>query len=198
MTDLITPIFEAFVQAPSEGEIIGTLHPLDIGQPWIGRDTYKIYWSIGRAFKPESYLEIGVRFGHSIVSMAKGSQQLKTVFGFDNELDVQNGLKFAEVKIRPLVADFKLAKADTQTLATLDITPVDIAHVDGMHTYDGVRHDCELALSALKPGGLLLIDDVGGNSDIQVRLGADAFCAERGLVPQYLPCLAGMYLVRKP
>lgn len=198
MTDLITPVFQAFVQAPSEGEIIGTLHPLDIGQPWIGRDTYKIYWAIGRAFKPESYLEIGVRFGHSILAVAKGSGTLKTAYGFDNELDITNGLKFADVKIRPFVADLHLTKADTQTLTALEVPPVDIAHVDGMHTYDGVRHDCELAWAALKPGGLMLIDDVGGNSDIQVRLGADRFCADHGLAPQYLPCLAGMYLVKKP
>lgn len=197
MSDLITPIFQALLEAPSEGEIIGTIHPLDIGQPWIGRDTYKIYWAIGRAFRPAAYLEIGVRFGHSMLSMAKGSENLKSAYGFDNEHDVLNGLKFAEVKIKPFVADLHLTKVDTQAINALDIPPVDIAHVDGMHTFAGVKHDCNLAWASLRPGGLLLIDDVG-SGDIQVRIGADDFCTGIGIVPQYLPCLAGIYLVTKP
>lgn len=36
---------------------------------------------------------------------------------------------------------------------------VDIVHVDGLHTYEAVRHDCELWMPKLAPGGLLLIHD---------------------------------------
>lgn len=196
MSDLITPVFQAFQDAPSESEIIGNIHPLDMRQPWIDQGTYQIYWAIGRAFRPQSCMEIGVRFGYSMLSMARGSEAMKSAYGFDCELDVENSLKFADSKIRRFVADLHLTKADTQTLARLDIPQVDLAHVDGQHTYAGVRHDCGLAMAVLKPGGLLIIDDVSGEHE--TKWGADFFCLQHGLTPQYLPCRTGMYLVRKP
>lgn len=195
--DLIGPILRALDEAPAESEIIGTPHPSDLRQPWIGRDTYRIYWAIGRAFQPETMLEIGVRFGYSIASMARGGGSLKSVHGFDNESDFFQSLKHAGERLTPLIANLCLVKINSQVVTSIDIPPVDIAHVDGLHTYAGVRHDCQLAYNALRPGGILLIDDVGGESDKDVRWGADRFCAENGLIPQYLPCHTGMYVVRK-
>lgn len=197
MTDLITPILDAFKHAPPESNILGDLHPADIGQPWMNRNTYQFYWSIGRAFHPESYLEIGVRFGYSIQSIAMGSGRLKTVYGFDSEYDLAGSLDIAHTRLRMMVDELSFTRADTQTLSAIHVQPVDMAHIDGMHTEQGVYHDCELAIHALKPGGIMLIDDVGGDAGREVRSGALRFCEDRGLTPHYLHCFHGMYLVRK-
>lgn len=35
----------------------------------------------------------------------------------------------------------------------------DVLYVDGDHTYDGVKFDCEVGWKKLRPGGILLVDD---------------------------------------
>lgn len=196
--DIITPVLDAVLIAPGELDILGELHPADIGQEWMDKGTYRFYWAIGRAFRPESYIEIGVRFGYSIQSIAAGSGQLKTVYGFDNEYDMPGSLSVADARVRGLVRNTYFTKADSQTLETLGRIQADLAHVDGMHTRDGVYHDCELAIEAIKPGGILLIDDVGGDAGLEVRRGSLDFCEAYKLTPHYLHCYHGMYLIRKP
>lgn len=197
MDDLIKAVLQAVENAPHEADILGTIHPADIGQPWMNQDTYRIYWAIGRAFKPTSYLEIGVRFGYSIQAVATGSGRLKTAYGFDNEYDLAGSLDIARSRLASIVENLHLQKYDTQSLATLGNVPTDIAHIDGWHTRQGVYHDCQLAFPQVKANGLLLIDDVGGIDGAEVRRGADEFCTDHGLTPHYLPCFHGMYLIRK-
>jgi predicted O-methyltransferase YrrM len=183
------------IAALTEEQILGdSIQPSDVGQPWMNRDSYRFYHAIGMTFKPETLLEIGVRFGYSIKSMAIGSGRLKMAYGFDSEYDLEGSLEIARKNLVPVVPDLRLVKCDTQTVNTLGLTDlVDVAHVDAWHTNDGCYHDCLLAEQCLKDGGILLIDDVGDNE--HVRECADRFCRERNLVPQLLNCYHGMYVV---
>lgn len=43
--------------------------------------------------------------------------------------------------------------------------PIDVLHIDGDHSYDGVRADWEMYSPLVRPGGLILIHDVANSID---------------------------------
>lgn len=178
----------------TEEALLGELHPLDVGQPWMGKGTYEMYYTIGARTCPLSILEIGVRFGYSLYCMCKGSYYINKIYGFDNEYDLEGSLEVARTRLRDWEGSLHLFKIDTQRAHSLPVDgTVDLAHIDGWHTEDGVYHDCQLVKPHLKKGSFLLIDDVGDND--AVKAGADRFLAEHGLTPGYIDCHHGMYLV---
>lgn len=167
------------------------LHPSDAGSDWINRGTYPTYWAVGKLLEPASIAEIGVRYGYSMHSMMKGSGKVRYAIGFDNEYDFKGSNQYVAGKVKPL----NVQLLDTQAVKELPMSrPVDLFHVDATHTADGTYHDCKLAWKYVKPGGMLLIDDVSAES---VKTGADRFCGELGLTPEFIACYRGMYLVQK-
>src|SRR6266481_1026190 len=51
-----------------------------------------------------------------------------------------------------------------EALSKFESESVDILHLDGLHTETAVRHDVESWLPKLRPGGILLLHDVGVRS----------------------------------
>lgn len=180
-------------------EILGDLvQPVDDQAEWITRsDYYSYYYAIGRVINPRRYLEIGVRYGYSIKAIVDGSGipwNETEVYGVDFESEPPSN-QIAMDHLGSRLKRFELLKDDSQELRNLYIPPVDLGHVDALHTEDGVYHDIRLVWRCLKPGGVLLIDDCipGGI----VRKGAERFITDMGVEYAYLPTFRGMILAVK-
>lgn len=131
------------------------LHP-DDQAVWHGFISYICgKWEIARRYKVDSIIEIGVRAGYAAWAFLQAHPNAKYT-GFDNysygtypEWAKENLLKGGDVTINI---------RDSQEVADLGVK-ADLVHVDGDHSVAGVKHDLDLALKAVNPGGIILIDD---------------------------------------
>jgi len=120
------------------------------------QDLYNITGDIG---------EIGVYYGKSAILLAhlvrpeKGERLLlNDTFPEPNqpEIFLKNWQRFAPRNIKPLIIE-----RDSRTLTKRDTgTNCRIFHVDGNHDLKTTIHDLETALKAIRPDGVVAVDDV--------------------------------------
>lgn len=145
--------------------------PKSIKQPisWAGHLPFA-YWSIN-CIKPAIFVELGTHTGNSYFSFCQSVKDfnLKTrcyavdtwqgdrhaggydsvVFDAVNEHNLENYSEFSTL----LRTTFD--KAANQ----FDDHSIDYLHIDGLHTYEAVRHDFETWLPKLAPGAIVLFHD---------------------------------------
>lgn len=63
------------------------------------------------------------------------------------------------------LADSHLPESVAWLRERLDGRPVDVLHIDGDHSYDGVRADLETYVPLVRPGGLVLLHDIVNDRD---------------------------------
>jgi hypothetical protein len=174
------------------------LHPMDVGASFLGHESYVWYYVLGQHYRPKTLVEIGTRFGYSLRSMIYGSGQPVEAWCYDNEYDHEGSLQYVENFFRSRLpySRFHPHRVNTRDLNSLGIpAEVDLAHVDAEHTERGSYEDCLLVRPYVRPGGVILVDDVGGEDGKHVKAGADRFCEEFGLQPVFLDNYRGVYLI---
>jgi hypothetical protein len=138
-------------------------------------------YMIAKLLKPQKFVETGVHYGASSAFILKG---LEGTDGKLYSIDLPN-VEYAKDKggthvdyLPPsaktgltvptsLRANWDLRLGDSkQELPKLfkSIGMIDCFHHDSCHTYDFMTFEFEIALKYLKPGGLLLSDDVTWNN----------------------------------
>ncbi|MCG2710984.1 MAG: class I SAM-dependent methyltransferase [Candidatus Omnitrophica bacterium] len=130
-------------------------------------DYYNYYYSYGRYFSPKNILEIGVRYGYSLISLVKGAQESKcfaNAVGIDNQSYERGSERVAYENIKSVTDEFKLINADSQKITDLgklvgDMR-FDLIHVDGDHSYKGCLHDLNITKEILADNGVIIIDDI--------------------------------------
>lgn len=131
-------------------------------QPQMYGEKFDIIRECGRVYR---ILEIGVRAGYSLYTWLAAYPKARAL-GIDADNGTHGGqggpwLPHAEVLFKDNDR-VTLLRADTQAMTTLpliDEKRYDFIYVDGNHSADGVYHDMTLAWAALKPGGMMLVDD---------------------------------------
>lgn len=152
-------------------------HPLCLDEPrrlrepdsWVGHIPFA--WYLLSAFRPRSLVELGVYVGNSYLAFCQGIQTLgleTRCHGVDTwQGDAHLG-RYPEKVFQDLSAHHDRLYGSFSTLvrATFDHArtafepgSVDLLHIDGLHTYEGVRHDFETWLPALSSRGLVLFHD---------------------------------------
>lgn len=188
----------------TDKQVIGSLlQERDIGQEYVeGNNNYVWFRAIGNFYRPKVIAEMGTRFGYSLKSFVDGAghpPEEYSLWIYDIECDGFPTLHIMEDYFRTMIGiqDIHVHKVNTQAVKSLGVDrPVDLAIVDGEHTVDGCFHECSLAWDALKPGGIIVVDDVVYDAP---RNGALKFCAAHKVMPiEYLPSLRGIYLIQKP
>lgn len=198
--DELRALHAATAASITETDVLaGIVHDLDRDAGWLKEGTYLWYRAIGRYLRPRSIVEIGTRFGYSLVAMIRGSGFVDRVKSYDWEYDHAGSIAYVEAMLHeryPKIAIDSVC-VDTRTISTLGASSYDVGHVDGDHSEEGCYNDCGLAFGALAIGGVLIVDDVGGAGDPRARAGAQRFFRERALTPEFLDCYRGLYLVEK-
>jgi predicted O-methyltransferase YrrM len=120
---------------------------------------------------PRTFVELGVHNGTSLIAAATALRRIPgaRIFGVDTwQGDKHAGFYDADAtyaQVSRVVSDhFPAAALLRMTFdAALERFPagtVDILHIDGLHTYEAVKHDFESWLPKLAPSGVVLFHDI--------------------------------------
>jgi hypothetical protein len=138
--------------------------------------------AIGAWLEPETVLEIGVRAGYSAFAFWSG-YRFRRFYGYDSDRGEWGGVKgYAKAADRLLMSlgvEYCLQLQDTQRLAALTepVAGIDLAHVDGDHSWGGAKHDINLCLNA--GARFVVVDDY--HFVPAVKVAADDVVRERHL-----------------
>ncbi len=157
-----------------------------------GEDAFHtMWWRLMNRFKPAQFLEIGVYRGQviSLVSLIAKHYHLDchvtgispfssagdSVSRYMNEIDYQTDT-LAHFKHFQLTEPrlLKAYSTDPEAIELIESQEWDMIYIDGNHDYDVVVKDWAVCSKALKPGGLIILDDSGLNTSYTPLLFATA------------------------
>jgi hypothetical protein len=121
--------------------------------------------------RPSLLVELGTHYGESYFGMCQAVEE-NAVSGMCYAIDTWEGDRQAGYYDESVFDDVKTyndehyASFSKLLRTTFDAAQhsfgdgtVDLLHIDGLHTYDAVRHDFETWLPKVRPGGVVLIHD---------------------------------------
>ncbi|MFM7183115.1 MAG: class I SAM-dependent methyltransferase [Verrucomicrobiales bacterium] len=144
-----------------------------------GEDAFHtMWWHLVRRFKPADFLEIGVyrgqtlslvaliaqieSIGCSVYGISPFSSAGDSVSRYAPEVDYfQDTLSNFRHFGLPAPSLIKAFSTDEDALALMRSRSWDCIYIDGNHDYDVVKNDWETCAAAVKPGGLIVLDDSG-------------------------------------
>lgn len=111
-------------------------------------------------------VEIGVDYGYSLFTIARDFPKAK-VFGIDSYTEYGTA-SVAKAHVLSNIAAFSnanLIQGDSAQVRKLWQLPenyldIDILHIDGDHSYDGVKRDFDNWSNAVMPGGIVMFHDI--------------------------------------
>jgi len=164
-------------------EILAHARPLGHGEdaPNLNLGFGFLYYGLARALRPKHVLVIGSGYGFSVVCLALGLKDngrgslsfvdpsysvfrdgpMRTVGGTGQWDDPQKvRAHFRRFGVERLVTHFKLASADFfADYAERGLPAIDLAFVDGSHSYADVRHDFLAVLRRSRRNSYILLHD---------------------------------------
>lgn len=144
-----------------------------------GEDAFHtMWWRLFRKFQPANFLEIGVYRGQvlSLISLLAKIEatgcQVTGISPFSSAGDSVSNYRTDIDYLQDTLANFKhfglpepeLVNAYSTDQAALEVIRSrawDMIYIDGNHDYDIVLKDWDVCSKALKPGGIVVLDDSG-------------------------------------
>jgi predicted O-methyltransferase YrrM len=154
---LITAEREASRDITDRAILGDVVHSADEGQWFLTNDNiYVWYYAIGKVLAPRRIAEIGTRTGYSLKAMLEGSGLPPSevrIWSYDAELNIPNSQTYCRDYFAAHGYSGSFRHVYTQTILSLRIAePVDLVHVDALHTEEGCYHECVMGIEALKDG----------------------------------------------
>ena len=148
----------------------------DTGYPWSGHRLFA--YDFVRNFKPKTIVELGTHWGTSFWSFCqavKDEDLLTELFAIDTwKGDEHAGFYGNEVfeKVKEIqkkyYKDLKinlLRKTFDEAISDFEDKSIDLLHIDGLHTYEAVKHDFENWISKVKDDGVIIFHDIFVNQN---------------------------------
>lgn len=143
--------------ADAYGDAAGTRHPNEVRSASRLGDLYA--WLVVQR-RPETVVEFGSAFGVSGMYFMSGLQAAGTGHLYSFEIN-PSWAEIAETNIRSLGNSLTLTRGSFEEHVDRVVPgPIDLAFVDGIHNYEFVTQQFALLLPRMRPGGLLLFDDI--------------------------------------
>jgi len=160
---------------------------------WSG-NCFEWYWALGKVLKPESFMEIGVRFGFSFLPTIASSPNMKYALGWD--LETYGNNQIANENIGEHYkgdAKWEIQHVDSQLETELPQF-FDLISIDGCHDFDCKVHDLKLCIGKTN---YVILDDYDYHAD--VRNSTDYFLREyKEHIEwnEYIPTFRGSQLIK--
>ena len=142
---------------------------------WVGHIPFAS-WLV-RVGKPRTIVELGTHSGNSYFAICQAVKQYETgskCYAVDTWQGDAHALSYGE-EIYDMVrknneenyASFStlLQMTFDEALSKFEDGSVDLLHIDGLHTYEAVKHDFETWLPKLAPGAIVLFHDTNVRKD---------------------------------
>jgi len=134
---------------------------------WFWSDTYYPYYvKVAMILRLRSILEIGSLQGFSLIAMAEGCANIKSLVWIDNEMYLPNSNQMCYENAQYFFKNFRAASKTPQmrffknswdALRLKEKVEIDLVHIDGEHTYEGKLRD--LAICSLLQPRYIILDD---------------------------------------
>jgi hypothetical protein len=140
-----------------------------IPAPWAGHIPFA-QWLIS-VHKPNKFVELGAYSGISYLAFCQAILEYKTgtrAFAVDTWKGDEHAGYYSERIYKtlreahdPYYADFSslLRMSFDEAVARFDDHSIDLLHIDGLHTYEAVKHDFETWLPKLSARGIVIFHD---------------------------------------
>ena len=133
---------------------------------WKLPNYYPFFYGLGKSLMPKSYLEIGTRYGYSLVSIYLGARNtLSQITSIDLQQYKDKSQTYAKGNL--LAKEYKgqyeflaASSRDQKTREKLTGRLYDLVFVDGDHSYKGAMEDIIFYWNNVAPGRFMIIDDV--------------------------------------
>jgi hypothetical protein len=178
--------------------------PVEMVPALYQRRYYEDYFLLARYFGPRSILEIGTRFGYSLIAMCRGaSPALQRVVSIDLE-SYENcfdqptqavARRNFDACVGPAEPSRQFIVGDSHTVEVAET--FDLIHVDGDHTEAGARDDIVKFFERLSPGGVMLVDDLDQPPVLNGFLAAVAALGLAGRQVAFYPHKHGIGMLQK-
>lgn len=164
------------------------------GAHWRYLDIVNVLFASARLVRPKSYLEIGVRRGRSVCTVARGCPSVD-VYAFDMWMPGYAGMEnpgpdFVRSELGRNGHRGSVEFINGDSHATLPrffrehpSLRLDLITVDGDHTETGAAQDLDDVIPRLAPGGVLVMDDIAHPAHpYLLKVWRDALARHPGLV----------------
>ena len=144
-------------------------YPFKAPSAWLGHLPFAAW--ITKTFKPTTFVELGSHRGHSYFSFCQAAQEAKLdvkCYAVDTWQGDEHAGNYGEDVFNDVHAHNQanyerfshlLRMTFDEALSHFPDGSVDLLHIDGLHTYEAVKHDFDTWLPKLSPGAVVLFHD---------------------------------------
>ncbi len=146
-----------------------TPYPFQENSAWLGHLPFAAW--LTQTFEPKVFVELGMHWGHSYFTFCQVSSELNLTtkcyavdtWQGDDLAGLYSNDVFSHVNAHNQAhyANFSrlLRMTFDDAVSSFSDGSIELLHVDGLHTYESVKHDFETWLPKLAPGAIVLFHD---------------------------------------